>query len=41
MTAEVLMANPCTKSLGCESGGAQVYNKHGGDEGRRPNGDEG
>ena len=31
MTAEVLMATPCTKSLGCESGG----HKHGGDEGRR------
>ena len=30
MTAEVLMATPCTKSLGCESGG----HKHGGDEGR-------
>ena len=29
MTAEVLMATPCTKSLGCESGG----HKHGGDEG--------
>ena len=31
MTAEVLMATPCTKSLRCESGG----HKHGGDEGRR------
>ena len=30
MTAEVLMATPSTKSLGCESGG----HKHGGDEGR-------
>ena len=29
MTAEVLMATPCTKSLGCESGG----HKHGGDQG--------
>ena len=27
-----LMATPCTKSLGCESGG----HKHAGDEGRRP-----
>ena len=32
MTAEVLMATPCTRSLGCESGG----HKHGGDEGRMP-----
>ena len=31
MTAEVLMATPCTQSLGCESRG----HKHGGDEGRR------
>ena len=31
LTAEVLMATPCTKSLGCESGG----HKHGGDVGRR------
>ena len=31
MTAEVLMAIPCTKSRGCESGG----HKHGGDEGHR------
>ena len=31
MTAEVLMATPCTRSLGCESGG----HKHGGDEGRK------
>ena len=31
ITAEVLMATPCTKSLGCESGGS----KHGGDVGRR------
>jgi len=30
MTAKVLMAAPCTNSLGCESGG----HKHGGDEGR-------
>ena len=30
MTAEVLIATPCTKSPGCESGG----HKHGGDEGR-------
>ena len=30
MPAEVLMATPCTKSLGCESGG----HKRGGDEGR-------
>ena len=30
MAAEVLMAAPCTKSLGCESGG----HKHGGDEGQ-------
>ena len=29
LTAEVLMATPCTKSLGCESGG----HKHGGDQG--------
>ena len=29
MTAVVLMATPCTKSLGCESGG----HKHGGDQG--------
>ena len=28
----VLMATPCTKSLGCESG----RHKHAGDEGRRP-----
>ena len=28
----VLMATPCTESLGCESGG----HKHAGDEGRRP-----
>ena len=32
MTAGVLMAIPCTKSLGGGSGG----HKHGGDEGRRP-----
>ena len=25
MTAEVLMATPCTKSLGCESGGRKQY----------------
>ena len=31
MTAEVLMATPCAKSLGGGSGG----HKHGGDEGRR------
>ena len=31
MTAEVLMATPCTKSLGGGSGG----HKHGGDEGRK------
>ena len=31
MTAEVLMATPCTKSLRGESGG----HKHGGDVGRR------
>ena len=31
ITAEVLMATPCTKSLGGESGGS----KHGGDVGRR------
>ena len=31
MTAQVLMATHCTKSLGCESGG----HKHGGDGGRR------
>ena len=31
MTAVVLMTTPCTKSLGCESGG----HKHGGDEGRK------
>ena len=31
MTAVVLMATPCTKSLECESEG----HKHGGDEGRK------
>ena len=31
MTAEALMATPCTKSLECESEG----HKHGGDEGRK------
>ena len=30
MTAEVLIATPCTKSPGCERWG----HKHGGDEGR-------
>ena len=33
MTAEVLMATPCTKSVGCQSGGAGGH-KHGRDEGR-------
>ena len=33
MTAEVLMATPCTKSVGCQSGGAGGH-KQGRDEGR-------
>ena len=28
MTAQVLMATPCTKSLGCESGGAQAWRRN-------------